>query len=75
MLAPDSLGEERTIRSNAKSILNHTNVRTKKVAKQFFSREPFTSFKSLQTADEVNHREEIKTTGRLNCSKKNNGTD
>ena len=64
MLAPDSLIylSERTSRSNANSILDHTNGRTKKAAKQFFFHEngtekislPFTSFKSLQTADEVN---------------------
>ena len=38
MLAPDSLIylSERTSRSNANSILDHTNGRTKKVAKQFF---------------------------------------
>ena len=36
---------------------------------------PFTSFKSLQTADEENRREEFKTTGRLNCSRKNNETE
>ena len=36
---------------------------------------PFASFKSLQTADEENRREEFKTTGRLNCSRKNNGIE
>ena len=84
MLEPDSLIylSERTIRINANSILDHTNGRTKKVAKQFFHENgtekislPFASFKSLQTADEVNRREEFKTTGRLNCSRKNNGTE
>ena len=87
MLEPDSLIylSERTIRINANSILDHTNGRTKKVDKQFFFffhengtekiSLPFTSFKSLQTADEENRREEFKTTGLLNCSRKNNGTE
>ena len=74
MLAPDSLIylSERTSRSNANSILDNTNVRTKKVAKQFFSRkrnwENISTFRFLQKSS--NRREEIKTTGRLKLFKK-----
>ena len=84
MLESDSLIclSERTIRINANSILDHTNGRTKKSPNSFFHENgtekislPFASFKSLQTADEENRREEFKTTARLNCSGKNNGTE
>ena len=60
MLAPNSLIYllERTSRSSANSIRDHTNVSTKKVANQFFQENriektslPFASFQSLQTAD------------------------
>ena len=65
-----------------RSLTRQTEGQKKSIAKQFFHENgtekislPFASFKSLQTADEENRREEFKTTGRLNCSRKNNGTE
>ena len=55
MLEPDSLIylSERTIRINANSILDHTNGRTKKVAKQFFTRTELRKYLYLSLRSKV----------------------